>query len=223
MLIKGEKLNSGSFGIVYSVSEDGTTFDLVLKRNIIPPVDIDGNEVYQSESGSVFSLRELDILCKTRDHPNMVCVDSIAFDNPFTECLSPPIDINGYDDKIHFILEKADYTLQDYIYKENVNFKKIKKYLVQTLLGLEYLHKMGIIHRDINILNNNKELPIEDWNTKFYAIAMKFIVLNDKTNFELALYRINENKTTKSQMQIIQAKFLEAKLFDLAERVASWW
>ena len=78
------------------------------------------------------------------------------------------------------------------------------------------------LHRDIKFLKKYNELPIEDKNNKFYEIAMKFIGLNDKSNFEYALCKIDDEYTHKHRMQIIQSKFLEAKFYDLAERVASW-
>lgn len=74
-------------------------------------------------------------------------------------------------------------------YVENTDFralwpeltlKDIQRYIVQVLIGLDYAHSKGIIHRDIkpgNVLINHKngQVRIADWGlADFYTPGKKF-------------------------------------------------
>lgn len=153
-MIKKEKLGEGTFGIVYQGEFKGDRQEYAVKRNLT-----------EEETSFVGALREIDILTKLRPHTHIVKLELISFGEPFVnECFSPLIDNskrkNQKDDKIHFIFKKASYDLRTFIYKVPHSLEVTKKFMVQILLGLEYIHQHKIIHRDIkpnNILVYEKE------------------------------------------------------------------
>ena len=53
-----------------------------------------------------------------------------------------------------YLMELCDFTLHDYISKNNqLSFKNRKKLALQFLYGINYLHKKKLLHRDISIRN----------------------------------------------------------------------
>jgi serine/threonine protein kinase len=154
MIQKGERLGRGTFGIVYQCNMDSE--NLAIKRNI---KDID--------TDFICVIRELDLLNKLRDHPNILSLYAVSFGSPFSkQCLSP-LNIKNYenqkDDMMHFIFPEASCDLNDYIYRKTPpNFEHMKNFMIDILLGVQYMHKKGIIHRDLkpsNILIFNKDTP----------------------------------------------------------------
>ena len=142
-----EKLGEGTFGIVYSAVSSQTNKRYAVKRNLT-----------ETQTSFIGVIREVDILNKLRQHPHIVQLEQVAFDNPFTmSCFSPLIGrdrISQRDDSIHFVFKEAAYDLHRFIYgAETVNFMLIKRYMVNILLGIEYMHAKNIIHRDLKPSN----------------------------------------------------------------------
>jgi len=138
MLRKGKKLSNGQYGEIYEAFDKINSRNLVVKRNL----------VYIDDSFFV-SLRELDFLYKCGDHPFIVNLLGISFENPFDKELNI-IRKNGVkEDKLFFIFEKADGTLYDLNLNIGEDYASIKKYMIQLLIAIEYLHSNGIIHRDL--------------------------------------------------------------------------
>src|SRR6516162_1367854 len=139
-MIKGDKLGSGSYGIVYDIKENDKSY--ALKRNLS-----------EKETSFISSIRELNILYTLRNHPNIVRLESVVFADQKQQNFSPLLDEDRNlqrDDGVHFIFTKANYDLHDYIYNLKFDqFKQTKKIMVDILLGLEYMHQNKIIHRDI--------------------------------------------------------------------------
>lgn len=146
-MIKHEKLGEGTFGIVYSGYSPKTNRQVAIKRNLI-----------EGDMSFIGVARELDILVKLRNHPYIIRIEEVSFDHPFKEeCFSPLVGdgrVNQKDDKIHFIFKQAAYDLSKFIYAASVtDFWLIKRYMINILLGTEYLHFNKIIHRDLKPSN----------------------------------------------------------------------
>ena len=152
-MLRGDKLGEGTFGIVYSTS-DG---DYALKRNLS-----------ENDSSFLGAIRELNILHTLRNHPNIVHLEQVIFGQIFTDHnVSPLIGedrTTQRDDNVHFLFPKASQDLHDYIYSDDTDdFTIVKKLMVDSLLGLEYMHTRKIIHRDLkpgNILLFKKDFKI---------------------------------------------------------------
>ena len=139
-MIKGTCVGEGAYGKVYlatSLPTDKPARSYALKRNIMETeVDFAGN------------LREPDILLRLKDHPNIVQLEQVIYGKPFsTGKLSPTR--SGYkDDSLHFVLEKADLDLHNFIHT-SMKLRDVKSLIVDMLLGLEYMHHNKVLHRDI--------------------------------------------------------------------------
>lgn len=133
----------GTYSCVYEL--DG----LALKRNLV-----------EQESSFLNSIRELNVLYLLRQHPNIVKLEEVVFGEKIdNKCFSPIIGLGDEykdmkNDSVHFLFQKADQDLHDYIYKKGKrDFKMLKKYMVDILYGLEYMHDYKLIHRDIKPSN----------------------------------------------------------------------
>ena len=152
-MLRGDKLGEGTFGIVYATKNE----EYALKRNLS-----------ETESSFLGAIRELNILHSLRNHPNIIHLHEVVFGEAFVDsCFSPLVGedrTTQRDDNVHFLFPKAERDLHDYIYSDDEeDFSLVKKYMVDSLLGLEYMHCKKIIHRDLkpgNILLFNKDLKI---------------------------------------------------------------
>lgn len=138
-----DKLGEGTYGIVYSATSPNSKREYAVKRNLV-----------EKNTSFIGVPREVDVLNKLRTHPHIVRLESVAFGHPFKEtCFSPLMSqdrTTQRDDEIHFIFGQASYDLHRFIYGVvDINFSLIKRYMVNILLGVEYIHGTKMIHRDL--------------------------------------------------------------------------
>jgi serine/threonine protein kinase len=146
-MIKREKLGEGTFGIVYSGLSPVSGREFAVKRNLV-----------ESDMSFIGVTREVDLLVKLRRHPYIIRIEEVSFKNPFKDTCFSPLDgedrTNQKNDIIHFVFRQAAYDMSKFIYGAAfVDFQLIKKYMLNILLGTEYLHNRKIIHRDLKPSN----------------------------------------------------------------------
>lgn len=136
-------IGGGSYGEVYRI------FDI---KEFNSPVVIKRNLVDENTSYNV-SVRELDILVLLQDHPNIVKLLGVSFTDPFlnNKINKPPKRLRN--DNIYFIFENAECDLSTYLQTNELSVEEIKSFTRDILLGLNYIHKLGLIHRDIKTSN----------------------------------------------------------------------
>lgn len=152
----GDKIGKGAYGIVYSAKDDeGKT--VAVKRNIV-----------DSDTFGICSIKETDILVRLAGHPFITRLEQVIFHQPPHDKISFPKENIGRvfgadpsslkDDKVHFMFEKESSNLGSAFKTQRCQPRTLKIVMAQCLLGLEWLHFHGIVHRDIkphNILYNS--------------------------------------------------------------------
>lgn len=142
------KIGKGSYGVVYKAKIDDKIY--AVKRNLAD-IDVD----------FVGCIRELDILLRL-NHPNIVILEKIIYDKEFPKNDHNEEDVK--DDYVHFGFEMCKYDLHKMIYYQNTPKDTIDKLIIDILLGLEYIHSRGIIHRDMKpsnvLISFENDVPI---------------------------------------------------------------
>ena len=140
-MIKTGKAGKGTYGIVYTAKmKNEPNVELAVKRNIM-----------DRETNFSGSIKELDILNGLYGHPYIVNLKYISYGNPFTLPNSPIIGCGrtNKEDYLFFVFEKAERDGHSLIYGGDIHISYLKIAMVQILLGLEYMHSKGYIHRDL--------------------------------------------------------------------------
>lgn len=153
------KCGEGAYGVVYEAKltiekEDNTkTQKVAIKRNY---GDI--------KTKGVTCIREMNFLASL-NHPCVIRLKSISVGDPFEKqrpWTPKPKRHKMKEDSHHFIMEYSEYDLDTFMLKCK-NFYQLKTIMCQLLLGMEFFHSKGILHRDIkppNILvTMEKNIP----------------------------------------------------------------
>jgi cell division cycle 2-like protein len=129
------KIDEGTFGIVYRAQEKRTGDICALKRLKLER---------ERDGFPVTSLREVNLLLMCRDHPNVVNVKEIVVGNSM--------------DKVYLVMEYVEHDLKALIDQLRERGKKfttgqVKTLTLQLLSGLSFMHDNWMIHRDLKTSN----------------------------------------------------------------------
>lgn len=151
---KVKLVGRGAFGLVYKATQYNTKEE---KSRTVALKQIKTEGI--KEGFPTTALREIAIMRHLK-HPNIIELEDIVY--------TPPNDENKNQGTIYLVFPYMEHELTG-LYEANVSFTvpQIKNIMYQILLGMQYLHDMKIIHRDIksgNILYNNiGEVKIGDF------------------------------------------------------------
>lgn len=185
-------LGKGSYGCVIKAKNLSTNKFVAIKKYL---------KIFENQNDAIRVLREISIF-RRLNHPNILKLYDIIIP-----------DINNFD-SIFVEMELCDSDLKNFIFNENtkkLEIFQIKKILYDILNGIDYLHKLNLIHRDLkpgNICINfdtctakiadfglARDMTLkfrdEEINENFKDIAIK--VLDDKRNFNSNFNFENEN------------------------------
>lgn len=139
------KCGEGAYGVVYEAKltvkkdEETKVQKVAVKRNY-------GENAVKGVS----CVREMNFLASL-NHPCIIRLKSISVGDPFEKqkpWTPKPKRHKMKEDSHHFIMEYSEYDLDTFMVKCN-NFYQLKTIMCQLLLGMEFIHSKGIIHRDI--------------------------------------------------------------------------
>ncbi|KFK28049.1 hypothetical protein AALP_AA8G465000 [Arabis alpina] len=147
---KLNKINEGTYGIVYR-ARDAKTMEIVALKKIKMKEDR-----YEEEYGfPLTSLREINILLSC-NHPSIVNVKEVV--------------VGGKNESdVYMVMEHLEHDLRGVMDRKKQPFStsEVKCLMLQLLEGLHYLHTNWIIHRDLKpsnlLMNNTGELKICDF------------------------------------------------------------
>ncbi|KAK6103138.1 Protein kinase domain family protein [Brugia pahangi] len=129
------RIEEGTFGVVYRAKEKKTDEIVALKRLKMEK---------EKEGFPITSLREINMLLKAGNHPNIVNVREIV--------------IGSNMDKIYLVMEYVEHdmkSLMDTMHSRGKRFRtgEIKTLLHQLLSGVAHMHDEWILHRDLKTSN----------------------------------------------------------------------
>jgi cyclin-dependent kinase 7 len=146
-------LGEGQFATVYKAKDIVTDTYVAVKKIKI------GTKAEAADGINRTALREIKLLQELK-HPNVICLR----------------DVFGHRSNVSLVFDFMDTDLEIIIKDTSLvlNFAHIKSYMLQTLLGLEYLHSHWILHRDLKpnnlLINNDGVVKIGDFGlARFYG------------------------------------------------------
>ena len=123
--IKTERLGKGAYGVVFKYVKDGNSVAVKKMRNSMSMSDVDST-----------AIRELSVAALL-NHPNIAKI------------------LDGYvkPEVIYLVLELGKTDLNTFLSKNKLTSDQITDMFYQMMKGIEYMHSMGVWHRDIKPQN----------------------------------------------------------------------
>uniref|UniRef100_A0A915EGS0 cyclin-dependent kinase n=1 Tax=Ditylenchus dipsaci TaxID=166011 RepID=A0A915EGS0_9BILA len=143
------KIEEGAYGVVYRAREKKTKKMMALKRLKMEK---------ERDGFPITSLREINMLLKCRNHPNIVNLQEVVVDATM--------------DKIFMVMEYVEHDMKSLMNTMKAKSKKftlpqVKTLLKQLLSGCQYMHEEFVIHRDLKtsnlLMSHNGVLKIGDF------------------------------------------------------------
>lgn len=156
---KAGRLGQGTFGTVYKVSPPSDTakkYGLDEKEKYALKRFFTNTPGERRVKNGVFSIREIQH-CTHLSHRNICSTIGVVHERPFKK-LTPRKDQRG--DLAYLLFETAPHDLEDFLKKYWFPQKPIVDMILQICDGLEYLHNLGLMHRDMKL--NNILVFVED-------------------------------------------------------------
>ena len=158
---KEGRLGFGTYGIVYSVVDETSDEKLAVKKPL-----------KGEKTVGIGSLREIRFMSLLKKHPNIAMVREIRKSEAFS-CVMSPLSGNfekQISDDVLIVMDQAKSDLANFL-RSGPNYEIITKLMVDILLGMEYIHDHGLIHRDIK---PNNILVYELGKNKYKACISDF-------------------------------------------------
>lgn len=153
---KLNRIDEGTYGVVFRARETETGEVVALKQLKV--------QAAKSDDGfPVASLREISILLKL-DHQNIVRCREVA--------------VGITQNHIFMVLDYAEHELKVLIERHRFGVAEIKCLMAQLLDGIQYLHDLWIMHRDLKttnvLVNNNGVLKVCDFGlARYYGAPIR--------------------------------------------------
>ncbi|CDW60094.1 cyclin dependent kinase 11B [Trichuris trichiura] len=126
------RIEEGTYGVVYRALEKRTGEVVALKRLKMEK---------EKDGFPITALREVNMLLKSRSHPNIVNVREIV--------------VGSNMDKIYLVMEYVEHDLKSLMdsMKQPFLVGEVKTLMYQLLSGIHHLHDNWILHRDLKTSN----------------------------------------------------------------------
>lgn len=170
VFLKKHQVGQGTYGSVF-VGQDKETNEIVALKRI---------NTEQEENGfPITAIREVKILKALRGHENIVNLREIVTSKDQTEIPK----------NVFMVFEYLEYDLTGVLETPEIRFTldHIKSWSRQLLVGVNFMHKNKIIHRDLKssnlLINRRGQLKIADWglarswNSEMKRLTNKVITL----------------------------------------------
>lgn len=147
------KINMGAYGVVYEAENLEQRCHVAIKKQNSPCSIADTRDENKDIEYVSHTIIRIMSACKVMDHPNIMKL----------------IDFYMVQRCMHFVFPLGKMSLQDYIgYAEKgLPIHQIRDITRQILLGLQHMHNLGFIHRDIKpqniIMYDNDIVKITDF------------------------------------------------------------